>query len=503
MYPKCDWWIHWEKNDPEPTIYPRCSHWFPGHLAPSVRSELSTTDCFRVFTDTEPAPAETTSRANRTGRFNNPPITIYTDGSCTNNGETNATAGSGIWYDDNDPRNTSFRVPGPDQSNQTGELYAILHALKTNPPDQAITIRTDSMYAIQGLTKNLEKWEDQGWMYVKHATLFKAITAWTRYRSNTTELTWVKGHSGIRGNDEGDKLANEGARKAPPQNDIAENAPTNTIPSGAKLSALAQRDLYRKIKMLNPPQPRRSTEINLDRIQACATEYYDVAPTHESIWKSTKHKDLTKKTREFIWKCIHDAFKIGRFWENIENYEHRGTCAHCNTTETMEHILTECDAPGREQIWTLANELWGKRSQTPIPTNYGAILGCCLSNYKKANGNPDKGLNRLFRIIVSESIYMIWKLRCERTITWNNDTSKTHTTYEIHNKWLQAINTQLRTDSVHTNTKIFKKKTLDSKTVLKTWKNCLKDNLHETKNWCGKTGVLVGIAPKRPPGRNR
>jgi len=36
MYPKCNWWIHWEKNDPEPTIYPRCSHRFPGHLAPSV-----------------------------------------------------------------------------------------------------------------------------------------------------------------------------------------------------------------------------------------------------------------------------------------------------------------------------------------------------------------------------------------------------------------------------------------------------------------------------------
>jgi len=35
MYPKCDWWIHWGKNDPEPTIYLRCSYWFPGHLAPS------------------------------------------------------------------------------------------------------------------------------------------------------------------------------------------------------------------------------------------------------------------------------------------------------------------------------------------------------------------------------------------------------------------------------------------------------------------------------------
>jgi len=39
MYPKCNWWIHWEKNDPEPTIYPRYSHWFPGHLTPSVNGK--------------------------------------------------------------------------------------------------------------------------------------------------------------------------------------------------------------------------------------------------------------------------------------------------------------------------------------------------------------------------------------------------------------------------------------------------------------------------------
>jgi hypothetical protein len=65
-------------------------------------------------------------------------------------------------------------------------------------------------------------------------------------------------------------------------------------------------------------------------------------------------------------------------------------------------------------IWALANELWKKRSPTPIPDNYGALLGCCLSNFKKANGKPDQGLNRLFRIIVSESMYLIWLIRCER-----------------------------------------------------------------------------------------
>ena len=99
-------------------------------------------------------------------------------------------------------------------------------------------------------------------------------------------------------------------------------------------------------------------------------------------------------------------------------------------------------------------------------------------------------------------MYMIWKIRCEHTISWNNVPTKSHSAHEIHNKWLQAINARLKMDSVQTNTKIFKK-TLDPKTVLRTWKNCLKDDLHETRNWCGKTGVLVGIVPRRPPGRNR
>jgi len=154
-------------------------------------------------------------------------------------------------------------------------------------------------------------------------------------------------------------------------------------------------------------------------------------------------------------------------------------------------------------IWVLVPSVWRKRSATDLPTEYGAILGCGLSSFKKANGKPDKGLNRLFRILMSESIYMIWILRCERVIAWCDDPTRVHSPHEIHNKWLQAINTRLRMDSVQTNKKIFKKRVLETKIVLQTWKKCLWDDLHETRNWCGKTGVLVGIAPRRPPGRNR
>ena len=148
----------------------------------------------------------------------------------------------------------------------------------------------------------LKKWEDQGWMHQTHAPLFKVITSWVRYRSNTTQPVWVKGHNRTKGNEEADRLAGEGALKDTPTPEIDLSQPTQNILSGTKLSTLTQRDFYRGIKKRNPPPPRRTSKINLGRIQVCAEEHYDTSPTFESIWKVTKHKDLTKKTREFL--CI-------------------------------------------------------------------------------------------------------------------------------------------------------------------------------------------------------
>jgi len=58
---------------------------------------------------------------------------VYTDGACINNGYENARAGSGVWYDDNDPRNLSARVAYKEQSNQTGELVAVLSGQEPPP----------------------------------------------------------------------------------------------------------------------------------------------------------------------------------------------------------------------------------------------------------------------------------------------------------------------------------------------------------------------------------
>ena len=55
MYPRCVWWIHWGENNPEPAMYPGCSHWFPGHLAPSDFSPSPWLEVFgRLVTQMSP-----------------------------------------------------------------------------------------------------------------------------------------------------------------------------------------------------------------------------------------------------------------------------------------------------------------------------------------------------------------------------------------------------------------------------------------------------------------
>lgn len=89
-----------------------------------------------------------------------------------------------------------------------------------------------------------------------------------------------------------------------------------------------------------------------------------------------------------------------------------------------------------------ANELWNKRSQDLISKNYGALVGRCLANFKNNNGKPDKGLNRLFRILISESMFHDIVLSHLVFHIMYKDPTKTHSAYEIHNEWLQAINSR-------------------------------------------------------------
>ena len=425
------------------------------------------------------------------------PATAYTDGACINNGEESAAAGLGVWYGDDDPRNISLRVPIPLQTNQTGELMAILMAVTHHPPNGDLHIMSDSRYAIDGLTKNNRKWERRNWMDTAHGTLFECITAWMRWRDGRTTLTWVKGHSGIAGNEGADKLAGEGARN--PVGDPAFRLsfpPGHTAP-GALLQKLEQRDFYRTINEERPIPPRALADRNVALIQACTQASFSLAPTPETVWSATRHKDFTRKVRDFLWKATQNVYKIGEFWDRVEGYEDRGICPLCNEREDMDHILTKCTSPARAAAWTLANGLWERRSGAPLPNNLGDLLGCGLAKFLR-DGKPDKGKNRLYRILTSETAHLVWKLRNERRIQHGDQISPSAA--EVAKRWTKAINRRLTIDRMLTDDRRFGKRALATSLVRSTWRQCLRDEESLPATWPASKGVLVGISPPRSPG---
>ncbi|KAJ7825960.1 hypothetical protein B0H14DRAFT_2818590 [Mycena olivaceomarginata] len=105
--------------------------------------------------------------------------------------------------------------------------------------------------------------------------------------------------------------------------------------------------------------------IMLDRTRYVVVQLSGRTPTDSEIWQAI-HKDITRTTRVFCWRTIHQAYKIGEYWRNKPAFEH------------YEHSLVECDAPGREQLWNLAKSLWDRKGHEWPDVSIRSILACSL-----------------------------------------------------------------------------------------------------------------------------
>ncbi|KAJ7061948.1 hypothetical protein C8F01DRAFT_986848 [Mycena amicta] len=204
-----------------------------------------------------------------------------------------------------------------------------------------------------------------------------------------------------------------------------------------------------------------------------------------------------------FWRLFHDSFRLGRQWDDIPNWEHCGKCPTCDdAVESIEHILLECGEPGRLEVWTEAKRVWSRTGQTWPITTVGAMLGCATATFTNPKGKPAHGNSRLFRILVSESAYLVWKLRNERRMDPNVDT---HAKQAILNRWYAAINSRLEIDQVLANRPSRGTLTsLDPTLVLDTWSPIISGTDILPENWLKEPRVLVGPAQQhRPNGRNR
>ncbi|KAK0489651.1 ribonuclease H-like domain-containing protein [Armillaria luteobubalina] len=424
------------------------------------------------------------------------------DGSAYGNGTANARAGAGVWFSDSDDRNIHIQLLGPNQTNNTAEIRAVLERVLAAVNNESITMISDSKYIIEGLCFHLKCWEDNGWMGMSNSDIWKATAAALHKRGAPIYFWWVKGHNGNRGNEGADTLSEEGAAlgdeyASPADTEICHEFDVD----GACLAALTQSQVYNHIRVSKRIKTRDLARNTTQRVIATIQEINGVEPIEQRLWRSVRNKDVSRPIRGFLWKALQNTFKIGSFWEHLgPQYASRGECPECKTMEDMEHILIDCTINGHALLWDLARELQEGRGQEWIPLSYGSILGATLK------GDVDPVATWLYRIMMTKTMHLIWKIHCQRRIQRvESDPSTWHSLDEVRNLWIDTMNKRLMIDRLLVNRQRYDTRALRKVKVLSTWKGTLLNKKSLLEDWIDQSRVLVGmvLVQKQPRGRHR
>jgi ribonuclease HI len=135
-------------------------------------------------------------------------VEIYTDGACRGN------PGAGGWAALLRRGEHEKEIYGaePHTTNNRMELTAVIGALEALQRPVAVRVYTDSEYVRRGVTEWLASWKARGWRTADKKPV-KNQDLWERLDKlivpHRIEWHWVRGHSGVEGNERVDRLANQ------------------------------------------------------------------------------------------------------------------------------------------------------------------------------------------------------------------------------------------------------------------------------------------------------
>jgi len=135
-------------------------------------------------------------------------VEIYTDGACRGN------PGPGGWAATLKFGDTEKELAGAEASttNNRMELTAVIRALEALQRPVQAKVYTDSEYVRRGITEWISGWKARGWRTadrkpVKNQDLWEQLDKLAA--AHEIQWHWVKGHSGVAGNERVDQLANQ------------------------------------------------------------------------------------------------------------------------------------------------------------------------------------------------------------------------------------------------------------------------------------------------------
>ena len=135
-------------------------------------------------------------------------VRVYTDGACSGN------PGPGGWGVVLESCGHTRELLGAQEhtTNNRMELQAAIEALNSLTEPCEVEIVTDSTYLKNGMESWLAGWKRKGWKTsdskpVKNQDLWRQLDALVA--THRVHWHWVRGHTGVEGNERADALANE------------------------------------------------------------------------------------------------------------------------------------------------------------------------------------------------------------------------------------------------------------------------------------------------------
>jgi ribonuclease HI len=420
-------------------------------------------------------------------------ITIYVNSAIHAPPRLRKSAAAGVFYGMDDVRNKGFRIPvKEEQSPYAAEMYAALDAVRNTDTSTTLTITSNQNFIQKAMNEKLSTWEHEGWVNVRHREVLRCLAAEIKTRKKPTFFKVTEPGSAAR---EYCRMAMLLAKKSAQRtivNPIDLSVPNGMALPGMSLADNRQRSFYRGIReeKTKGVPTRPATRKKLDLVQKAMVESFEKHVSDDEIWTAARGKDILPRSAQFLWRSLHNAHKIGHYWTHIPECEERAVCKVCGTEESLEHILTECESPGREIVWKEVENIWAKKNEKWPPLSLGGILGSGLAEFRTEDGKKDEGAERLYRILMSEAAYLIWRLRNERVIDRDGEPASEQ---EIINRWNYHINYRLQVDITLANRRPDgKKPALAPKKILDTWSGTLDDEGKMPANWLREPRVLVG-----------
>lgn len=150
-------------------------------------------------------------------------FTLYTDGSCSGNGEKINYGGMGIVLVKDNEIVKEYSIPSLDTTNNRMEMSAIIYAINIakilNKNDRReIIIYSDSSYCVQTINQWMYSWVVKGWTKAdkkepENLDLIKELYRLMQFE-RAIKVQKIKGHVGDIFNERADKLATSATAKA-------------------------------------------------------------------------------------------------------------------------------------------------------------------------------------------------------------------------------------------------------------------------------------------------